>query len=86
MNMQTVVGVFLLVNLFIGGSRSTFVVVPTLIAHVLFYVKALGILALLSTASVLFARLRIDQLANIGWRLLAPLSLLQIIITIWLGE
>ena len=86
MNMQTVVGVFLLVNLFWGGSRSTFVVVPTLIAHLIFYAKALGILGLLSTASVLFARLRIDQLANIGWQLLAPLSLLQIVITIWLGE
>ena len=86
MNMQTVVGVFLLVNLFLGGSRTTFVAVPTLIAHLIFYLKALGILGLLSTASVLFARLRIDQLANIGWQLLAPLSLLQIVITIWLGE
>jgi NADH-quinone oxidoreductase subunit H len=86
MDMQTVVGIFLLVNLYLGGSRSTFIVVPTLIAHIIFYVKALAILGLLSTASVLFARLRIDQLANIGWQLLAPLSLLQIIITIWLGD
>ena len=86
MNMQTVVGVFLLVNLFLGGSRTTFVAVPMLIAHLIFYLKALGILGLLSTASVLFARLRIDQLANIGWQLLAPLGLLQIMITIWLGE
>ena len=86
MNMQTVVGIFLLVNLYLGGSRFTFVVVPTLIAHFIFYAKALGILGLLSTASVLFARLRIDQLANIGWQVLAPLSLLQIFITSWLGE
>jgi NADH-quinone oxidoreductase subunit H len=85
-SMQTVVGIFLLVNLYMGGSRSTFILVPTMIAHLIFYVKALGILALLSTASVLFARLRIDQLANIGWQLLAPLSLLQILITIWLGD
>ncbi|MDF1514362.1 MAG: NADH-quinone oxidoreductase subunit H [Anaerolineae bacterium] len=86
MEMQTVVGIYLLVNLYLGGSRTTFVVVPTLLAHVIFYVKALGILGLLSTASVLFARLRIDQFADIGWQLLAPLSLLQIMVTIWLGE
>jgi NADH:ubiquinone oxidoreductase subunit H len=36
-------------------------------------------------ASVLYARLRIDQLANLGWRLLAPLALLQIFTTIWTG-
>jgi NADH-quinone oxidoreductase subunit H len=86
MDMQTVVGIFLLVNLYLGGSRSTFIVVPALVAHIIFYAKALVILGVLSTASVLFARLRIDQFADIGWKLLAPLSLLQIIMTTWLRE
>ncbi|MBN1261933.1 MAG: NADH-quinone oxidoreductase subunit H [Anaerolineae bacterium] len=78
---QTVVGIFLLVNLFLGGSshQSLFVALP------IFGLKALGILILLSMISVLYARLRIDQLANLGWRVLAPLALIQLLVTIWSG-
>jgi NADH-quinone oxidoreductase subunit H len=81
MDMQTVVGIFLLVNLFFGQSRF-FGPLP---AFLVFGVKAVGILLILSMASVLYARLRIDQLANLGWRVLAPLALLQIVVTIWIG-
>lgn len=81
MNMQTVVGVFLLVNLFLGQSS----LVGTLPTFLSFTVKALGILLLLSTASALYARLRIDQLATLGWRVLAPLALLQILVATWIG-
>ena len=78
---QTVVGIFLLVNLFLGESSF----IGTLPAMLSFGLKALGILLLLSMTSVLYARLRIDQLANLGWRVLAPLALLQILVTIWIG-
>jgi NADH-quinone oxidoreductase subunit H len=81
MDMQTVVGIFLLVNLFLGESRF-FDVLP---AFPIFGLKALGILTILSMVSALYARLRIDQLANLGWRLLAPLALLQILATLWMG-
>jgi len=81
MNMQTVVGIFLLVNLFLGQSS----LIGDLPAFLSFTVKSLAILFLLSTASALYARLRIDQLANLGWRVLAPLALLQLLVATWIG-
>ena len=54
-------------------------------AALFFGLKTLLILLILSVASALYARLRIDQLANLGWRVLAPLGLLQTILTIWVG-
>jgi len=81
MDMQTVVGIFLLVNLFLGQSS----LIGTIPAFLSFTVKSLGILLLLSTASALYARLRIDQLADLGWRVLAPLALLQILVATWIG-
>lgn len=84
MDIQTVVGVFLLVNLFFGGAI-TLAPLPTVLAALGFGLKALLILILLSLASVLYARLRIDQLAHLGWRVLAPLALLQILVTVWMG-
>ncbi len=81
MDMQTVAGIFLLVNLFLGESRF-FEALPT---FAVFAAKALALLLGLSTASALYARLRIDQLASLGWRVLAPLALLQIMVTLWVG-
>ena len=78
LGMKTVVGIFLLVNAFLGESK----VLPAPLA---FGVKALLILLVLSVTSALYARLRIDQLANLGWRVLAPLALLQTVVTIWIG-
>ena len=75
LHMQMVVGIFLLANLFLGGSG----------VGLIFVVKALLILLILSVASVLYARLRIDQLMNLGWRVLVPLALLQMMIIIWVG-
>jgi NADH-quinone oxidoreductase subunit H len=81
MQVKTVTGIFLLVNVFLGGSG----VSGVLPAPITFAVKALLVLLILSVASVLYARLRIDQLANLGWRVLAPLALLQIAVTVWIG-
>ena len=75
LHMQMVVGIFLLANLFLGGSS----------VGLVFFVKALLILLVLSVASVLYARLRIDQLMNLGWRVLVPLALLQMMTIIWVG-
>lgn len=80
MDMQTVVGIFLLVNLFLGESRF-FAALPNL---PLFSLKSLAILLLLSLASALYARLRIDQLVSLGSRWLAPLALLQVMVVLWM--
>jgi NADH-quinone oxidoreductase subunit H len=88
---QTVVGMFLLANVFLGGGGAGVgvPVAPFSAAAVrtagTFGLKALAILLALSVTGVLYARLRIDQLANLGWRVLAPLGLLQTAITLWIG-
>jgi len=81
MHCTTAVGIFLLVNAFLGGSG----VSGILPAPLTFVIKSLLVLLTLSFASVLYARLRIDQLANLGWRVLAPLALLQTAVAIWIG-
>jgi NADH-quinone oxidoreductase subunit H len=81
MNIQTVLGIFLLVNLFFGESRF-FDQMPAL---PVFGLKSVVILLALSTASALYARLRIDQLMDLGWRILAPVALIQILATLWIG-
>jgi NADH-quinone oxidoreductase subunit H len=81
MQIKMVVGIFLLVNVFLGGSG----VSGLLPAPLTFGIKSLLVLVILSVASVLYARLRIDQLASLGWRVLAPMALLQTIVTIWIG-
>ena len=86
LHVKTVVGIFLLVNVFLGGgSAGLGVQYVELAGGLIFGIKALLILLALSVASVLYARLRIDQLASLGWRVLAPLALLQTMITIWIG-
>jgi NADH-quinone oxidoreductase subunit H len=74
-----VVGAFLLVNLFLGGGGAA------LWSVIAFGAKALFLLLALAVASVLYARLRIDQLVNVGWRVLAPAALLQLLATVWMG-
>ena len=85
---QTVAGIFLLVNMFLGGGDLTLLQgsTPLGIARaVAFAAKALAMLLTLSVTSVLYARLRIDQLASLGWRVLAPLGLLQLGVTVLMG-
>ena len=81
LDIKTVVGIFLLTNAFLGGSGSE----TGALSVVSFALKALLILLILSVSSVLYARMRIDQLADLGWRVLAPLALLQTMVTIWIG-
>src|SRR5450830_852275 len=52
------------------------------IGFVLFILKVLSIVVLLSLMRSVFARLRIDQMVNFCWKYIAPLSFLQLIINI----
>jgi NADH-quinone oxidoreductase subunit H len=81
LGIKTVVGIFLLTNMFLGGSGVSRVLPPP----ITFGLKALLILTMLSVVGVLYARLRIDQMASLGWRVLAPLGLLQTLATVWIG-
>jgi NADH-quinone oxidoreductase subunit H len=84
-HVQTVVGVFLLTDVFLGGGDLGVKVglgFPSVLA---FGIKSLSILLALSVAGSLYTRLRIDQLASLGWRVLAPLALAQMLVTIWIG-
>ena len=79
---QTVTGIFLLVNVFLGGG----VLNQLLPTTFLFFFLALLILIILSLTSAMYARLRIDQFARLGWKRLIPLSLLQITFIVWMGR
>lgn len=81
MNIQAVVGIFLLVNLFLGWTK----LAHPLISIAIFIVECLILVLVLSTASAVFARLRIDQLAGLGWKILVPLSLTQLAFVILMG-
>jgi len=81
LHVKTAVGIFLLVDVFLGGSGGAI----TLTGVTLFALKCLLVLLALSVAGVLYARLRIDQLASLGWRVLAPLALLQLLLVVLTG-
>jgi NADH-quinone oxidoreductase subunit H len=80
MNIQAVVGIFLLVNLYLSWSN-----VSGVLSVPVFFLESVLMMVLLSTASAVFARLRIDQLADLGWKILVPLALLQLLVVILMG-
>lgn len=81
MNIQAVVGIFLLINLYFSWSG---IFVPVLNVPI-FFLESVLMIFVLSTASAVFARLRIDQLAGLGWKVLVPLALLQLLVVILMG-
>lgn len=81
MNIQAVIGIFLIINLYLGWTK---MFSPVLTIGV-FIIEFLTLVAALSFTSAIFARLRIDQLAGLGWRILVPLGLLQLGFVILMG-
>jgi len=84
LHIKTVVGIFLLVDMFLGGASPG---PPSWgpAGGLIFGAKSLVVLLILSVAAVLYARLRIDQLMTLGWRVLAPLGLVQTLVVILIG-
>jgi NADH-quinone oxidoreductase subunit H len=80
--LQTLVGLTLLVAVYLGGGSG----VPAHFEWPVFALKLLFLVALLSLVQVLCARLRIDQMAEMGWRYLVPLGVLQMLAVIWMGR
>lgn len=81
MNIQAVVGIFLIINLFLSWSFLPSLIISSLI----FFVECILLTVILSMASAIFARLRIDQVAGLGWRILVPLASLQLIAVVLMG-
>jgi NADH-quinone oxidoreductase subunit H len=81
-SLQTLVGINLLVAAYLGGADRIW-------AHwgfAIYAVKVVFLVAGLAFVQVLYARLRIDQMAESGWRVLVPLAILQMLVTIWMGR
>jgi NADH-quinone oxidoreductase subunit H len=78
-SLQTLVGLNLLVAVYLGGADRIW----GLWGYGVFGVKMIAFVALLSLIQVLYARVRIDQVAEIGWRVLVPLGMLQMLVAIW---
>ncbi|MFH2111821.1 MAG: complex I subunit 1 family protein [Candidatus Bathyarchaeota archaeon] len=72
-DIKMVLAAALLTSLFLGGPAG-----PVLPPVVWFILKTTFCVFILSNLSVLFARLRIDQLVQGAWRYLVPLAVLQV--------
>jgi NADH-quinone oxidoreductase subunit H len=77
LDMEMVVGAGLISAVFLGGFPGGLIS-----GFILFIVKTLLVIVLLSVIKALFARIRIDQMINFTWHYLAPLAVVQILIVI----
>lgn len=78
---QTLVGINLMVAVYLGGAD----VVWPYWGFGVYAVKVVGYMGGLALVQALYARLRVDQVAEMSWRLLVPLGLLQLAVTVWMG-
>jgi NADH-quinone oxidoreductase subunit H len=82
-DIQIVFGASLVVVLFLGGSSGpVFFGVPAFWGTLWFVLKILLIVAISEYLTTLFARLRIDQVLTANWKVMLPLSVLALILTV----
>lgn len=79
-SIQTLVGANLLAAMYLGGADAMW----REWGFAVYAVKVAALVAGLSLVQVLYARLRIDQLAEVGWRALVPLAMAQMLAAIWI--
>jgi len=76
-DLEMVIGVALLANLFLGGFSSNIV-----IGLIEFFIKTLLLVFVLTSMRTVMARVRIDQLVLFCWHRLVPISLVQVLIAV----
>jgi NADH-quinone oxidoreductase subunit H len=82
-DVQIVFGAALITVLFLGGADGpVFFGLPWLWGTLWFVLKVLAIVIVSEYITVLFARLRIDQVVRANWKIIMPLSVLSLILTI----
>jgi NADH-quinone oxidoreductase subunit H len=82
-DVQIVLGAVLVVELFLGGPYGpVFVGLPEFWYTLWFVLKVLLVVTITEYLTCIFARLRIDQVLAVNWRVLMPLSLLSLAVAI----
>ena len=90
-DVQIVLGAIIATELFLGGPYGpVFFGLPEFWRTFWFVLKVLFIIMITEYLTCIFARLRIDQVLAVNWRLLMPLSLLSLVATVlvapWLNS
>ncbi|MGA3111556.1 MAG: complex I subunit 1 family protein [Candidatus Bathyarchaeia archaeon] len=82
-DVQIVFGAALVVELFLGGPNGpVFIGLPAFWYTLWFLLKLLAVVAITEYITVVFARLRIDQVLSANWKILLPAAILSLIITV----
>jgi NADH-quinone oxidoreductase subunit H len=82
-DVQIVLGAALVVELFLGGPYGpVFFGLPAFWYSLWFVLKLLAVVIISEYVTCLFARLRIDQVLTANWRIVLPLSVLSLALTI----
>jgi NADH-quinone oxidoreductase subunit H len=82
-DVQIVLGAVIVVELFLGGPYGpVFLSLPAFWYTIWFILKVLFVVMITEYLTCVFARLRIDQVLVINWRMLIPLSILSLVATV----
>jgi NADH-quinone oxidoreductase subunit H len=82
-DVQIVFGAALVVELFLGGPYGpVFFGVPAFWYTLWFVLKLLAVVVITEYISTVFARLRIDQVLSANWKVILPLAILSLILTV----
>jgi NADH-quinone oxidoreductase subunit H len=85
-DVQIVFGAAIVVELFLGGPYGpVFFGLPAFWYSLWFVLKLLGVVIITEYVTCLFARLRIDQVLSANWKVILPLSMLSLALTVALA-
>jgi NADH-quinone oxidoreductase subunit H len=82
-DVQVVFGSALVVTLFLGGANGPVLFGPAWIWYTIWFVlKLLVVVAITEYITTVFARFRIDQVLSGNWRILLPVAILSLMLTV----